>query len=241
MVDTLLDDLCQQRVWSERGGDEETNAGVTRGGLGSEGRYVTVPMTAGPEEVRDDHHRGAPGRHAGSKCRINRRLSQLHVSGFDDAVSASPAPFLHKGLVVTIGFVAARPVVDDHDPYLIARRDQPAHPVGGGRRCRVRLTPAQLLARIPGTELPRATVAIFRDYRQRASSHTTKEARKGDGSTSGDVLHQLVSVLLELLNAALHHVPDADDPAQPAIFHYRYVTDPVLGHQIHDRLHVVAR
>src|SRR5664280_3546978 len=56
------------------------------------------------------------------------------------------------------------------------------------------------------------------------------------GSACGDVLHQLVPVLLELADPALHHVADADDPAQSTVLDDRDMADPVLGHEVHDRL-----
>ena len=46
------------------------------------------------------------------------------------------------------------------------------------------------------------------------------DAARG-GSTGGDVLHQFVAVLLELADAGLHHVADADDAGQPSVDHHR--------------------
>ena len=42
------------------------------------------------------------------------------------------------------------------------------------------------------------------------------------------------------LDAALDHVADADDADQSTGLHHRDVTEAVLGHQVHDRLQVVA-
>src|SRR5665213_3701842 len=110
----------------------------------------------------------------------------------------------------------------------------------------------------PSTALPTAgsftgptRSATMPDYRRwpppetRSDHRTRRQAgapwASSMRSTCGDVLHQLVAVLLQLADPALHHVPDADDPAQERTFDHRDVTDPPLGPQVHDRLDIVHR
>ena len=44
---------------------------------------------------------------------------------------------------------------------------------------------------------------------------------------------ELVALELELADAVLHHVPDADDAGQPPVGHHREVPDAQLGHRPH--------
>ena len=48
LLDPVVDDVHEERVRTERGGDEVTHTGVSRGGLGGKRRDVTVPVIAGP-------------------------------------------------------------------------------------------------------------------------------------------------------------------------------------------------
>src|SRR5437899_12252973 len=60
---------------------------------------------------------------------------------------------------------------------------------------------------------------------------------------AGDVLAQRVRLALDVVEPLLHHVADADHPAQPPVLldHWNVANAPV-GHQRHDRAHpVVAR
>ena len=47
---------------------------------------------------------------------------------------------------------------------------------------------------------------------------------------------QLEAVLLELADAALDDVTDADDAAEVTVLDDRDVSDAAFGHQVHDRL-----
>jgi hypothetical protein len=131
--DTLLDDLSEQGVGSERGRNQIVNAGVTLGCLGSQRGDVTIPMVARPEKVRRDHHGGAPSRDTRVERATDRRLSELHVSRFDDAVRAPLAPLLHEGLMTSVGFLTSGAVIDDHDPKALVRGDGPGRPAEGSR------------------------------------------------------------------------------------------------------------
>ena len=116
VVDALLDDLAEQAVRAERGGHQMVDAGVGPAGLGGQVGEVVIPVTAGPQEVRGDHHRGRPGRDAGVDRRPDGGLGQLHVGRLHvDQASGRPPPG-HERLVPPVGLVASRPVIDDHDP-----------------------------------------------------------------------------------------------------------------------------
>src|SRR4051812_30803984 len=60
---------------------------------------------------------------------------------------------------------------------------------------------------------------------------------------AGDVLAQCIRLALDVIEAVLHHVANADHAAQPAVLlHHRNVTDAPVGHQRHERTHpVIAR
>src|SRR3954454_12568128 len=58
---------------------------------------------------------------------------------------------------------------------------------------------------------------------------------------AGDVLAQRVRLALDFLETLLDHVADADHAAQPAItLDHRNVPDAPVGHQRHDRAHLIG-
>ena len=130
VLDPLPDDFGQQRMRAEGSGHEIADPRVALGRLGSQVRDVTLPVAARPEKERCDHHDRAPGRHAGIERSTDRRLGQLHMRRLHRSVHASLTPFLDKGLVVPVGFFALGPVIDDHDPKLVASRNKAT--VGSG-------------------------------------------------------------------------------------------------------------
>ena len=103
--------------WGPRGAATRwRTSGMALGRGQGQGRDVTIPVVAGPQEVRgDDHDDGGTGGHAGVESGGDGRLGQLHVGRLDDAVGAPPAPFLNEHLVSPVGLLATGSVVDDDD------------------------------------------------------------------------------------------------------------------------------
>ena len=57
----------------------------------------------------------------------------------------------------------------------------------------------------------------------------------------GDVVVKHVRLVLELLQAMLDHVADADDADHPAVLHHRQMTEPPFGHLAHQPVNAVVR
>src|SRR5688572_18338729 len=74
--------------------------------------------------------------------------------------------------------------------------------------------------------------------RGRIARHSRRADRAGPDGCRGlllvDVVVQLVPLELELVDAVLDHVADADDAGQPPVLEDGDVTDPVLGHHLHE-------
>ena len=63
-ADAIVDDVHQQRVRTEGGGDEIPDIEMVISGFGDERRDIAIPMIARPKEVRRDYHRCGTGGYA---------------------------------------------------------------------------------------------------------------------------------------------------------------------------------
>ena len=77
-ADSVFDDVHEERVRTERRGDEIGDTGVAFGRFGGERRDIAVPVIAGPKEIRCDHDRRAPAAtHASNAVPIDGAASSM--------------------------------------------------------------------------------------------------------------------------------------------------------------------
>ena len=102
VLDSLLNDIHEHRVWSKRGGNEVRKTWMIGGRLGGERRKVAVPMIAGPKKVWDNYNTHGTIDDTRIESASNRGLGKLHMRWFDNRESVTSLPFHDEFYVSSI-------------------------------------------------------------------------------------------------------------------------------------------
>jgi hypothetical protein len=94
--DAVFDDVHQQVVRTERGGDEIADVQMATSGFRGERRDIPIPVSAGPQEIRNDHYRRRTRCDARVERAADRRLREFHVRGLHDGIAESVSPVVYE-------------------------------------------------------------------------------------------------------------------------------------------------
>ena len=112
-VDSVRNDVHEQAVRAQRGGDDVANTPVGCGGLGGELWDVVIPVVPGPQEEGGDRHGRGTRIDAGTERRGDRRFGQFHMRRLHDRPSTLDAPGFDERLMASVRLGASRAMVDD--------------------------------------------------------------------------------------------------------------------------------
>jgi hypothetical protein len=115
LVDALGQQVEDQVIDTERGGDVKGDARMLRRRVGGEAGNILRPVLARAQEKRTNHHALRPAFHASAKRRRNRRLGQFHVRRFYNAkfLGKPPGKKSRDFLEHFVALVPPRPVIDN--------------------------------------------------------------------------------------------------------------------------------